>query len=49
MKKNKGTFCGREAELTELDELWGKPGATQVLCRWRRRIGIPLNGLGGLP
>ena len=39
MKKNQESFYGRETELMELDELWGKPGASLVVCRGRRRIG----------
>ena len=39
MKKNEESFYGRETELMELDELWGKPGASLVICRGRQRIG----------
>ena len=39
MKAVKENFFGRDAELRELEELWGKPVASLVVCRGRRRIG----------
>ena len=39
MKSTKPDFFGREAELSQLDGLWGKRGASLVTCRGRRRIG----------
>ncbi len=39
MGHNAAFFLAREGELAELHELWGKPGASLVVCRGRRRIG----------
>ena len=39
MKSKGGDFFGREAELCELEGLWGKRVASLVTCRGRRRIG----------
>ena len=39
MKRPNSDFFGRETELSQLDGLWGKRGASLVTCRGRRRIG----------
>ena len=39
MKSRGGDFFGRDAELGELEGLWGKRVASLVTCRGRRRIG----------
>ena len=39
MKNSRGDFFGRDAELDELEGLWGKRVASLVTCRGRRRIG----------
>ena len=39
MKSNGGDFFGRDAELAEMEGLWGKRVASLVTCRGRRRIG----------
>ena len=39
MKSRGGDFFGRDAELGELEALWGKRVASLVTCRGRRRIG----------
>ncbi len=39
MKSTNSDFFGREAELSQLEGLWGKRGASLVTCRGRRRIG----------
>ena len=39
MKGRVGDFFGRDAELGELEGLWGKRVASLVTCRGRRRIG----------
>ena len=39
MKRGERSFFGRDAELAELEGLWGKRVASLVTCRGRRRIG----------
>ena len=39
MKNRHADFFGRDAELSELEGLWGKRVASLVTCRGRRRIG----------
>ena len=35
----KSKFIGRNAEMSQLAELWGKRASSLVVCRGRRRIG----------
>ena len=39
MKRRTVDFFGRDAELSEMESLWGKRVASLVTCRGRRRIG----------